>query len=136
MFVGPDRADEVVAALSGLFTIPARDQFLNEIASRDQARTFWGDTPVDLFFSDTEFHVSMAERVREVDFGGTPITILSVEDIIVCKLIFNRDKDWWDIDAMLKLGRESIDLHYVRAWLAEFCDADDERFARLSALCD
>ncbi len=41
-----------------------------------------------------------------VRFGPVDIPILAPEDLIVCKAIFDRPKDWLDIEEMLRWGTE------------------------------
>ena len=59
----------------------------------------WGRTPVDLFFSYDPFHDAMAGGIRRVPFGDIMIPILGPEHLVVCKAMFDRPKDWLDIDA-------------------------------------
>jgi hypothetical protein len=109
----PDRAATVVDVLATLFAIPDRDEQLDMIAARDQTRLVWGQTPVDLFFMDTAFHESLATRVHDVDFGGTALSIISAEDLVVCKALFNRPHDWVDIRRIAAIQRERLDTAYV-----------------------
>ena len=50
-------------------------------------------------------------------FGDATIPILAAEHLIVCKAVFNRPKDWVDIDAMLRGGAE-LDVAEVLRWVA------------------
>ena len=43
--------------------------------------------------------------------------------------MFDRTRDWADVEAMLAAG--TLDVEAVRAELATLLDVDDERFARL-----
>lgn len=46
----------------------------------------------------------MAARSREVQLGALQIPILSPEHLIVCKALFDRPKDWVDIEEILDWG--------------------------------
>jgi hypothetical protein len=121
----PHRGEEVVVALDELFPIQDRDDQLHMIAARDQTRLLWGPTYVDLFFMDTAFHESLATRVRSVDFGGTDIAIISAEDLVVCKALFNRPHDWVDIQRIATIQGDSLDAQYAEHWLQYFVGDSD-----------
>ena len=53
-----------------------------------------------------ELHFDMAAHARLVHFGPVVIPILAPEDLIVCKVVFDRPKDWLDIEEMLRWGTE------------------------------
>ena len=72
------------------------------IRSDGQARLQWGPSLLDVFFATMTLHDEMAERSRTVAFGPTTIPILSPEDLIICKAVFDRPKDWVDIQAMVE----------------------------------
>lgn len=120
VLLGPDRGGDVLKALEERFPIDDRDRHLKTIASQDQTRLLWGPTYVDLFFMDTAFHESLAARVGPVDFGGTAISIISAEDLVVCKSIFNRPKDWVDIQSISAVQGDALDDDYVLRWQRYF----------------
>lgn len=90
-----------------------------------------GATPVDLFFSDIPFHESIADRVRDVDYVGTIIPIISAEDLILLKAAFDRGKDWVDIEIIFKVQGPELDSEYLRQWLGEFFRPEDEQFRKV-----
>ncbi len=55
--------------------------------------------------------------------------ILSAIDLTVFKLLFDRDKDWGDVESMLRFGK--VDVPEVRRWLSDIVGPDDQRLARL-----
>jgi hypothetical protein len=65
-----------------------------------------------------------------VPFGDTTITILAPEDLLVCKAVFDRRKDWIDIEQMLVMTAGELDVDGVRGDLARLAGDDDERVAR------
>ncbi len=82
-----------------------------QLASDGQGRLWWDDTPVDLFFNTDAFHDEAALRTQTVEFFGTAIPILSALDLAVFKALFDRTKDWADIEAMFAahtLDREAL----------------------------
>lgn len=110
-----------------------------EMVERDgQCRLRWGDTPVDLFFAYDAFHHEMSRATRSEPFGNTRIPILAPEHLLVCKAIFNRPKDWLDIEQML-VCVEDLDMDAIHAWLERIVGEDDprrERFDRLVEVGD
>ena len=89
-----------------------------DVVERDgQVRLAWDDTPVDLFFSYDRFHDAAAKGVRVVPFADTTIPILAAEHLVVCKVIFDRPKDWVDIDAM-RADATALDAAEILRWVA------------------
>jgi hypothetical protein len=126
IFAPPDSVDRVAEILSalGIGTTVADKR----LVLRDgQVRLHWGPTPVDLFFAYDPFHFHAAQRVRRVPFGAETIRILAPEDLLVCKVVFNRRKDWIDVDQMLLLTAGTLDLDDVRRWLDAIVGAADDR---------
>jgi len=98
-----------------------------------QCRWWWGRTPIDLFFSYAEIHEAMAHATRRVPFGDTTIPILGPEHLIVCKVVFDRVKDWLDVEQVLvtvsDLERPEIERH-----LDTLLEPADPRRIRYDAL--
>jgi len=95
-----------------------------------QIRLWWDGTPIDLFFDYAPVHADAARHRRTVPFEGTRIPVLAPVELAVFKAMFDRTRDWADIEAMLAAG--TLDLKAVRATLASMLAADDERFPRLA----
>lgn len=98
-----------------------------------QVRLWWGRTAVDLFFSYDEFHEEMRRQARKVPFGEKTIPILAPEHLAVCKAMFDRTKDWLDIEQIL-VAADPFDLAEVESWLARMTGADDPRIGKLEQI--
>lgn len=109
------------------------DEALELVARDGQARVFWEATPLDLFFAYDAFHDAAAAARRKVPFAARTIWILSPEHLAVCKVIFDRAKDWVDIDAMLALGT-AVDTAEVLRWVGRIAGDEDRRYARIAAV--
>lgn len=96
----------------------------------EQVRLWWGRNAVDLFFSYADLHEEMRRRARKVPLGGGAIPILSPEHLAVCKAIFDRTKDWIDIEQIL-VATDPLDLAEIENWLDRMVGRDDPRFAKL-----
>ena len=133
VFLPPDGRGDVLAVLSSLYTAD-EERITSDLAQQGQTRSLWGSTFVDLFFTNTEFHESMAERVSYEPFGEAQLPVISAEDLLVCKVLYDRPKDWLDIEAVAGTRGNALDKDYVRRWVGEFLTEDDPRLARLNSL--
>ena len=101
-----------------------------EAIERDgQVRLWWEDTPVDLFLDYVPIHEAAARNRRTVPFEGTRIPVLGPTELAVFKAMFDRTRDWADIEAMAAAG--TLDAGAVKAALRTLVDAGDPRFDRL-----
>jgi hypothetical protein len=129
IFLPHERAAESLAALPHEVKVTAANH--RELASAGQTRTWWDTTPVDLFFNTHPFHTVAASRVRQVPFAGQSIPVLDCTSLAVFKAMFNRTKDWADLEAMADAGQ--LDVVAVGAFLSDLV-GDDPRLARLATL--
>ena len=129
IFLPHDHASEALAALPREVTLTAANR--RELTTSGQTRAWWDTTPVDLFFDTHPFHGVAASRVRRVPFAGREIPVLDCASLAVFKAMFNRTKDWADLEAMAQAGQ--LDAVAVGAFLADLL-VDDPRLARLAAL--
>lgn len=131
MFVPPARADEVLGPLSAM---GVRTAGAEPVIERDgQARVWWDDTPIDLFFAYDPFHDAAGAAAVTVPFADDQIRVLSADHLAVCKAVFNRAKDWIDIEAMLALGTH-LDAAEVLRWVGRIAGDTDPRYNRIAAL--
>jgi len=105
-----------------------------DVAATGQVRVDFAGTPLDLFFLDVPFHDSCNTRKVRVPFGDGEMNVLSAEDLVVCKAMFNRPKDWADIEQVLYTVGERFEVQYARRWLIEMLGAEDERTVHLERL--
>jgi hypothetical protein len=100
------------------------------VAERDgQCRTWWARSPIDIFFAYDDFHEAMRRALRMVPFGEHRLPILAPEHLVVCKTVFDRPKDWLDIEQVL-VCVEDLDLAEIRASLDRILGSDDPRRER------
>src|SRR3954471_19345951 len=127
IFVAAEAAER---ALSKLPPGVSRPPETVETIRRDgQMRLWWDETPLDLFFDYADIHHDAARHRRVVPFAGTRIPVLGPVELAVFKVMFDRTRDWADIEAMLAAG--TLDLDAVRASLQTLLEGDDHRFGRL-----
>ena len=136
VFVPASQAGQVLGVLGALGVSAGEARHAEAIALDGQVRLFWDATPIDLFFSYDDLHQSSMKRRRVVDFGGDEIHVLSAEDLITYKAIFDREKDWRDIAEVVFAGNDPLDIDYVRGWLRRIFPDDDPRLARLDLVVE
>jgi hypothetical protein len=129
VFVRSSDAATVFAALPAGVTFTDADVI--EAGARDQVRLWWDTTPIDVFFAAAQFHFDAATRCRRVPFEGRHIKVLSAEDLAVFKALFDRTKDWADIEAMVESN--AIDLQLAAERLGALLGSDT-RVVRLRDL--
>ncbi len=132
VFIPPERREDVVAALAPLGV----DVEALESAAllRDgQCRVWWGRNPIDVFFTNLPIHEEMPRRVRRLPFAGTTLPFVAPEHLAVFKAMFDRPKDWIDIEQMM-LATDGLDLDEVEAWLGQMVGEDDPRRRRLAEI--
>ena len=128
----PEAAGPILQALALLgVTITPEDRAA--IAVDGQARLDWDGSSLDVFFATMDLHFEMAERARVVRFGPVEMPILAPEDLIICKAVFDRPKDWLDIEEMLLWGTE-VDAARVLGWVGDILGSQSGHYARLNEL--
>jgi len=130
VFVGTDRAGDVCDALPHPIDASQRQRAALE---RDgQVRVSWDDTPVDLFLDVHDFHREIAAEIRRVPFEGAAIPVLGCDALAVFKAMFNRTRDWADVEAML--GANAVDGPSVLTRLRALLGSADPVVTRFAAL--
>jgi hypothetical protein len=128
VFVAAAECERALAALpEGVEQPPGT----KEAILRDgQVRLWWDRTPVDLFFDYAPLHADAARDRRTVPFGDIQIPVLGPVELAAFKAMFDRTRDWADIEAMIAAG--TLDLDAVRDVLRAMLGPDDHRFVRLA----
>ena len=130
VFVAPGRARDVFAALPDPVRASASDV---EAAEREgQVRVWWEDTPIDLFLDVHRFHREVASDVRQVPFMGQSIPVLGSTALAVFKALFNRTKDWADIEAMVEMG--ALDVAEATAQVRAMAGTEHPAVGRMAKL--
>ena len=117
-FVGADRIGEVVDALAELGAEHEQPLDAWNPSAGLRLRTRDGLFPIDIFVSLDQRYDEIARRRVLHPFGPdhVPLPFLSVEDLVVFKLSFGRDKDWVDLRAIAR-SVEHLDLAYIERQL-------------------
>lgn len=132
IFVPARRWKEVVDALAPL-GVDSRNLDADALLRDGQCRLWWGDNALDLFFAYDEIHDAMRKESRRVPFADTTLPILGPEHLAVCKAMFDRPKDWLDIEQML-VATDDMDVTEIERWLERMVGEHDPRLIRLGEL--
>lgn len=130
-------AERVFAALPAGLPWSARD--VQQVRRDGQVRLLWPiegspapPLPVDLFLPQHELHQVVASRTELVSMLDSQVPIISATDLTVFKLLFDRGKDWGDVESMLRFGK--VDATEVASWLRRIVGPEDQRLTRLAEL--
>lgn len=127
LFMPAERCERGLEALPP--GISYDESTIKAIRRDGQARLWWERTPVDLFFDYVALHAAAARNRRTVPFGGAQIPVLAAAELATFKAMFDRTRDWADIEAMLEA--ETLDVDAVREHLVAMVGREDARLARL-----
>jgi hypothetical protein len=73
--------------------------------------------PVDIVLAGSGLEQDFLERAISIDLEGTPIPVISPEDLIVTKILAGRPKDLEDVRSVTHERRASLDADRIRSVL-------------------
>jgi hypothetical protein len=130
IFTDAARARTALAVLPDGISVSRTD--VETIVREGQTRLWWDDTPIDVFFNNHPFHDAVAGGVTWVPLERREIPVLGCSALVVFKALFNRTRDWADIEAVAE--RSPGDIEKAAAELAEMLSRDDPVYQRLASL--
>jgi predicted nucleotidyltransferase len=74
---------------------------------------------IDLIFGSLPFEENAIDRAIKVEIGNTTINFCTAEDLILLKIISDRDKDIEDVRGILKFQKETLDYDYLEPRITE-----------------
>ena len=130
IFADASKAEAVLGRLPGAVTVRAED--VAAVVRDGQARLWWEEIPVDVFLNDLPLHEAVAAGVVWVPLAGREIPVLDCASLTIFKAMFDRTKDWADIEAIAIATPEDIEA--AAATIADLVGADDPAYRKLKAL--
>jgi len=127
-----DAADAaaVLAALPAGVRVTDADA---EAVERDgQTRLFWDGVPIDVFLNNLPLHRAVAGAVVWVPLEGRQAPVLDCASLAIFKSLFDRTKDWADIEAIALATPEDIEV--AARTVADLVGEDDPAYRRLAAV--
>jgi len=129
----PDRPEAILDVLPTDLDI--HPTAARELRETGQVRVMWRDpdTPLDLFLPQhPAYHQLVNDRAQPVNFLGVDVLVITATDLMVFKMLFDRSKDWVDIEQLLRA--EAGDPDEAASWVASFLGADASQLERLARL--
>lgn len=99
-----------------------------------QTRLFWDGVPIDVFFNNLPLHDEVAGGVLWVPLGGEQIPVLDCASLVVFKSLFNRARDWGDIEEVAETT--PTDVEAAAKTVAALVGEDDPSYRRLAAISE
>jgi hypothetical protein len=127
VFIPVDDFARALEALPDDVAVP--DGTAERILRDGQVRLWWDQTPIDIFFDYAPVHADAARERRIVPFSGTKIPVLGPTELAIFKAMFDRTRDWADIEAMVTRG--TLDVDAVKETLRAMLGSADPRLDRL-----
>lgn len=84
---------------------------------------------IDFIFSSSVYERHAMDRVRRLQIGRAQVRFVSVEDLIIHKMIAGRPRDLEDVKSVL-VKNPSVDSAYILQWLEEFQAALSQPFVK------
>jgi hypothetical protein len=97
-----------------------------------QTRLFWDGVPIDVFLNNIPLHEAVAGAVVWVPLEGRQVPVLDCASLVIFKSMFDRTKDWADIEAVAIATPEDIEA--AARTMGDLLGEDDPAFVRLNAI--
>ncbi len=110
------------------------EKALRSASERGDFRAYRDENRIDVFISFHPYHYQVKKRVRKVPLKNASIPILSPEDLIIFKVLFDRPKDRLDIENLAAAQIGLLDINYLRHWARELLPPEDSRLNRLEGI--
>jgi hypothetical protein len=130
IFTDSSRARAALGALPAGISVSAAD--VNAVAREGQTRLWWDDTPIDVFLNNHPFHDAVAGGVTWVPLERREIPVLDCASLVVFKALFNRTRDWADVEAVSE--QSPGDIEKAAVTIGEMLGTDDAIYRRLVSL--
>jgi len=118
---GPERLPEVVEWVRGngwQVLVDAPAEFVEKTMVLPCLEPTSG-IRIDFIFSSSHYEQQALKRAQRVPIGGAQVCFVSLEDLIIHKVLAGRPRDLEDVRSVL-LKNQAFDLEYVHRWLREF----------------
>jgi hypothetical protein len=130
IFVDASEAESVLGSLPRGVRVRKKD--IDKVKRDGQARLDWDGTPIDVFLNNVPLHDAVAGSVVWVKLEGRDIPVLDCASLAIFKALFDRTKDWADIEAIALATPE--DIEDAAAKIADLVGEDDPAVEKLKAL--
>jgi predicted nucleotidyltransferase len=108
-------------------------ELVRQIRDRYVAALRSDPVTVEILVPVLPYHREVLDRASVRDVGGASVPFVTVEDLVVLKMLWRRAKDLADVHALLA-SQETLDADHIRGKLAEILPADDSRHEEIDEL--
>jgi len=105
---------------------------IETVEREGQTRLFWDGVPVDVFLNNLPLHEEVANGVLWVPLGDEQIPVLDCASLVVFKSLFNRARDWGDIEEVAEAAPS--DVTAAAETVATLVGENDPSYKRLAAI--
>ena len=130
IFTDAANAERALAALPNGIEVSGDN--VAKVLRDGQDRLDWDGTPIDVFLNNVPFHDAVAAGVVWVPLAGREVPVLDCASLVVFKALFNRTKDWADIEAVAERSPAQVEAAAVA--VAELVGEDDPVCERLAEI--
>ena len=130
IFVDASQAESALASLPAEVRVRKKD--VAKVKREGQARLDWDGTPVDVFLNNIPLHEAVAAAVVWVKLEDRDVPVLDCASLAIFKALFDRTKDWADLEAIAIATPE--DIESAAATIAETIGEGDPAVEKLRAL--
>jgi hypothetical protein len=130
IFCDAANAKRVLAALPEGVVVSESD--VAAVGRDGQTRLFWDGVPIDVFLNNLPLHDAVSGAVVWVPLEGRQIPVLDCASLAVFKSLFDRTKDWADLEAVAVATPEDIEA--AARTVGDLIGEDDPAYKRLAAL--
>lgn len=130
IFVDASQAESALASLPAGVRVRKKD--VAKVLRDGQARLDWDGTPIDVFLNNVPLHEAVAGAVVWVLLEGRDVPVLDCASLTVFKALFDRTRDWGDIEEIAIATPE--DIEGAATTIADLVGEDDPAVEKLRAL--
>jgi hypothetical protein len=105
---------------------------IDAVVRDGQTRLWWDGTPIDVFLDKLPLHEAVAAGIVWVPLAGREVPVLDCASLTVFKALFDRTKDWADLEAIARSTPEHIEK--AAATIADLVGHEDPAYLRLKGL--
>jgi len=105
---------------------------IRELRENGYAQLASGPVSVEILAPVLPYHRTLPDRAVTFEVSGTKVPFVSIEDLVVLKMLWRRPKDVPDVHSLLAAGGKDFDADYARTTLGAILPDDDPRHAELA----
>ena len=123
VWVKEEEINNVVSSLSDLYEPRVSDPVSFVEETRVLPLDSEDGVPIDVVFGTLPFEQQAISRSVEVPVAGTPVRFCTPEDLILHKIVSEREKDLQDVRGIVLRRLKLLDLAYLEPRIRDLSDA-------------